>query len=191
MTTLVVIAWLLVGFGLALTFLELLLPTGGFMLALGGTAAAGGVVMGFMDHPSTGWTILISLAVLSPLSLFAFFSLWPHTPLGRQFFIKPTTADTTFTSQPALQALESLVGATGTAISPQRPSGCASFSGKRVDCITEGLMVEPGTSLRCLRISGGKVVVRPYDESSPHPLEGPEIRLALDGDISGDGFPPD
>ena len=72
MSSLVALAWFLLILGLALAFLELILPTGGILLALGGTAAAGGIVTGFFDMPSTGWTLLVTTMFLSPVAWFAF-----------------------------------------------------------------------------------------------------------------------
>ena len=185
MSSLVALAWFLLILGLALAFLELILPTGGILLALGGTAAAGGIVTGFFDMPSTGWTLLVTTMFLSPVAWFAFFWLWPHTPLGRRFFLNPPGPDTTFDSQPSLQSLHNLLGRNGIATSHLRPSGVAEFDGKRIDCISEGMMVAPGTAVRCIRVAGGKVFVRPTD-SAPAPLEALPLTQDLEFDIYKD-----
>lgn len=182
MNVLVALAWFLLFLGLAFAFLELLLPTGGILLALGGTAAAAGVVAGFFDKPSTGWTVLLTTGFLSPVAWFVFFWLWPYTPLGRRFFLTPPGPDTTFDAQPALQALNSLVGRVGTTTSHLRPSGIAEFDGKRVDCITEGLMLPPGTPVRCIKVAGGKVFVRQVDPNTT-PFENTKMSKDLDFDL--------
>jgi len=185
MSMLVVLAWFLLFLGLALVFLELILPTGGILLATGGTAAAAGVVVGFFDKPVTGWTLLITTGFLSPVAWFAFFWLWPHTPLGRRFFLTPPGPDATFGSLPAIQALNNLVGRVGVTTSHLRPSGTVEFDGKRVDCITEGMMLPPGTAVRCVRVSGGTVVVRRSD-AAPGPLEAPTIPRDLEFNLDSE-----
>jgi membrane-bound serine protease (ClpP class) len=51
------------------------------------------------------------------------------------------------------------VGEVGKAATTLRPSGRATFAGEPVDVITEGMMVEAGTAVRVIEISGTKVVV--------------------------------
>ena len=104
---------------------------------------------------------------------------------GRRFFLNPPGPDTTFDSQPSLQSLQNLLGRHGIATSHLRPSGVAEFDGKRIDCISEGMMVAPGTSVRCIRVAGGKVFVRPTD-SAPAPLEAPPLTQDLEFDIYKD-----
>ena len=59
--------------------------------------------------------------------------------------------------------LDSQRGKTGRAVSPLRPSGVAVFDGRRIDVITEGLMVEPGQWVKCVEVRANKVLVRPAD----------------------------
>jgi membrane-bound serine protease (ClpP class) len=57
--------------------------------------------------------------------------------------------------------LEQLRGKIGRAMSALRPGGVTDFDGKRIDTITEGMMVEPGEWVRCIDVRAGKVIVRP------------------------------
>jgi membrane-bound ClpP family serine protease len=59
--------------------------------------------------------------------------------------------------------LEALRGKTGRAVSPLRPSGVAEFDGRRIDVITEGMMVEVGQWVKCVDVRANKVVVRPAE----------------------------
>jgi membrane-bound serine protease (ClpP class) len=72
---------------------------------------------------------------------------------------------------PVLLELEQLRGRFGRAVSALRPGGIAEFDGKRVDTITEGLMVEPGHWVRCIDVRAGKVIVRPVDKPDLGDLE--------------------
>ena len=56
--------------------------------------------------------------------------------------------------------LEQLRGRYGKAVSSLRPSGVVEFDGKRVDCMSEGSMIDPGQWVRCIDVKAGKVMVR-------------------------------
>jgi membrane-bound serine protease (ClpP class) len=79
--------------------------------------------------------------------------------------------DATLASTPARLELEELRGRIGRTLSALRPSGVCDFDGRRVDTITEGMMVEPGQWVRCVDVQAGKVVVRPVDKPDLGELE--------------------
>lgn len=51
------------------------------------------------------------------------------------------------------------VGRIGTAITVLRPTGAMEIDGERIDVVTEGAFVEPGTPVRVLYVQGARVVV--------------------------------
>jgi membrane-bound serine protease (ClpP class) len=51
-------------------------------------------------------------------------------------------------------------GNRGTALTPLRPAGIASFEGKRIDVVSQGEFVEAGQSVEIVRDDGNRVVVR-------------------------------
>jgi membrane-bound serine protease (ClpP class) len=53
-----------------------------------------------------------------------------------------------------------LLDQVGVAQTNLRPSGMALIEGKRVDVVTEGPMIEKGTSVRVVAVEGLRVVVR-------------------------------
>jgi membrane-bound serine protease (ClpP class) len=67
--------------------------------------------------------------------------------------------------------LEQLRGRFGRAISALRPAGVVEFDGRRVDTLTEGMMVEPGQWVRCIDVKAGKVIVRPVEKPDLGDLE--------------------
>ena len=69
------------------------------------------------------------------------------------------------------QELEELRGQFGQALSSLRPAGVVDFNGRRIDCITEGIMVEPGQWVRCIEVKTGKVLVRPVEKPDIGGLE--------------------
>lgn len=56
-------------------------------------------------------------------------------------------------------ALTALVGRVGTAATVLRPTGAMDLDGERIDVVTEGEFVEPGTPVRVLYVQGNRVVV--------------------------------
>ncbi len=60
--------------------------------------------------------------------------------------------------------MEKLRGRIGKTLAPLRPAGVADFDGRRVDVITEGMMVDGGQWVRCIDVRAGKVVVRPVEK---------------------------
>lgn len=55
---------------------------------------------------------------------------------------------------------ETLIGATGTALTPLRPAGTALVGDRRVDVVSEGPMVSAGTPVEVVSVRGSRVVVR-------------------------------
>jgi membrane-bound serine protease (ClpP class) len=53
-----------------------------------------------------------------------------------------------------------LLEKTGVAKTALRPSGTAVIDGERVDVVTEGNLIEPGTPVRVVAVEGLRVVVR-------------------------------
>ena len=67
--------------------------------------------------------------------------------------------------------LEALRGRYGRAASDLRPSGVVDFDGKRIDAISEGVMVQVGAWVRCIDVKAGRVLVRQVDKPDLGDLE--------------------
>jgi membrane-bound serine protease (ClpP class) len=57
-----------------------------------------------------------------------------------------------------------LTGQMGIAVTPFRPAGILEVGGRRVDAISEGGFVSPGTALQVLRVEGGRIIVREVNQ---------------------------
>lgn len=60
-----------------------------------------------------------------------------------------------------------LKGQTGIAASQLRPAGVATIDGRRVDVLTEGGFVAPGTPIRVTRVEGARIFVEPIAGYTP------------------------
>jgi membrane-bound serine protease (ClpP class) len=167
-----ILAFLLIAVGFVMLLAELFIPSGVFFV-LAIAAIIGGVVMTFTygSDPYLGWMTLIGVFVAIPSVMGILFHYWPKMPVGRRFFLTGPEEDATLASMPVNVELEQLRGRFGRALSPLRPSGVVDFDGRRVDCLTEGMMVETGDTVRCIDVKAGKVIVRPVPRTTMPDLE--------------------
>jgi membrane-bound serine protease (ClpP class) len=162
---------LLILLGFVFLAAELFLPSAGLFLILSGSGIVVGIVFAFLYDSTIGWCTLGAVFVLLPTMLSVLLHIWPKTALGRQFFLAGAPEDATVAALPANQDLELLKGRIGRTLSALRPGGVVDFDGKRVDTITEGMMVSPGQLVRCIDVRAGRVVVRPVEKPNLGDLE--------------------
>ncbi len=155
--------FILIGVGLICSVGELFLPSGFFLVASMGFIAVG-VGLTFAAGAPMGLLALLGVLAALPLLAALFFKIWPKTPLGRHFLLTKPGADATLASMPLHQEMEKLRGRIGKTLAPLRPAGVADFDGRRVDVITEGMMVDGGQWVRCIDVRAGRVVVRPVEK---------------------------
>jgi membrane-bound ClpP family serine protease len=170
-SSLLTLGVVLIGLGFVLLVAELFLPTGGVLLMLSGASIAVGVALAFFYTTAAGVWTLVAVFVALPLVGGLLFRVWPRTPLGRQIILTAPPEDATVAALPAHQELEQLKGRIGRTLSALRPAGVVDFDGRRVDTLTEGMMVEPGQLVRCIEVRAGKVIVRPVDKPNLGDLE--------------------
>lgn len=139
--------------GALLLLLETVLP-GMVAGIIGMLCLVAAVVVGYdrLGTPAGHWVLLGVLFGLI-LGTIVWIKHFPTSRLARPFVSKSTVGDIG-TDRPEL------LNQTGTAFTHLRPSGTALISGKRVDVVTEGTMIERGKSLKVVAIEGLRVVVR-------------------------------
>ena len=113
---------------------------------------------------------MIGVFVATPVVLWALFYLWPESFWGNRLIPNPED-DRTMANMPANMQLEPLKGRIGKTASPLRPAGIVDFDGKRIDCVTEGMMIDAGQWVRCVEVKTGRVVVRQIDKPNLDDLE--------------------
>jgi membrane-bound serine protease (ClpP class) len=85
-----------------------------------------------------------------------FFILW-YKLLTNTFAVK--ASEKGFSS--AKDKLDDLLSAEGVAITTLRPSGAANINGKKVDVVSEGVMILKNTKIKVTDVKGNRVVVKP------------------------------
>jgi membrane-bound serine protease (ClpP class) len=162
-TTSLTLGLCLIGVGFLLLTGELVLPSHGVLSVLALAAVAFGVALIFKYDTAAGAAAAGGVVVGMPFLLWLLVRLWPSTPLGRRLLLTRSTEDVTLAELPANQALDGLKGKFGRSLSELRPAGVVDFDGRRVDCVTEGMLIEAGMLVRCVEARAGRVVVRLAD----------------------------
>jgi membrane-bound serine protease (ClpP class) len=164
------LAYVLIGVGALFLLAELLIPTG-VLFVMGLISIAGGVALSFIHgQTSTGFITLIVVLIAFPLAISVGLWLYPKLPMGSQVLTAPVD-DVTVASMPGNTELEKYRGRIGKTVSPMRPSGVVEFDGKRVDCITEGIMLDVDLWVKCIDVKPGKVIVRQVEQPKMRDFE--------------------
>ncbi len=155
-------AFVLILAGVVLLAAEVLIPTGGLLIvaALLFFAAGVGTIVVYGDSMEAALAVG-GMAVGLPVIGFAMVAAWRRLAIGQA--LDPGAAAGRATEAPPVAGLEALRGRHGRTVSPMRPSGTVAFDGRRVDALTEGMMLDAGVWVRCVDVKGGRVVVRQLD----------------------------
>ena len=153
--------------GVALLLIEfLVIPGFGFAGILGMLALLAALVMSVVGSGATpeffmlaAGSIVLSL-LLALLASFLLLRFMPRTPFGRRLILQSGLgAGHEYGSAPDSDLR--WLGKRGRTTSPLRPAGFADIEGARVDVVSEGELIEPGTSVEVTRVDGNRIVVRP------------------------------
>src|SRR5262245_30350183 len=82
---------------------------------------------------------------------------------GKRLIDPGPVDDTAVATMPVKLELDHLRGKDGGEHSDLRPAGVADFDGKRVDVMSEGMLVPAGAMVRCIDVKAGRVLVRQTD----------------------------
>lgn len=152
--------------GVALLVLELVvIPGFGFAGILGILALLAALVMSVVGSGATPEFFMLAaarvvLALLVALAAsFLLLRFMPKTPFGRRLVLDTGLgAGHAYGSAPEDHLR--WLGKRGRTTSPLRPAGFADIEGARVDVVSEGEAIEPGTPVEVIRVDGNRVVVR-------------------------------
>ncbi|QEL18142.1 NfeD family protein [Limnoglobus roseus] len=151
------IAIVLAAIGLILFMAEYFLPTGGILIVAGflvSLAAVAVVAANAEDYRETVAAVVV-LCIGEPIFVIAGMSVW-----GRRMALRALEGDDGNSLNEPEREGDKLVGKIGKTVTPLRPSGAAVFDGRRVDVVTEGMMIDVGVWVKCLEVRGSRVVVR-------------------------------
>jgi len=152
------LAFTLIGVGVVVLTAEFFLPTGGILVVVGVACFAVAVLL-ILVYGSTMEAVVsvIGLSVGLPIIGFGMFRAWA------QLALKPEGESETTTTRVGDPELEGLKGRYGKTITPMRPAGSVELEGRRVDAISEGMMIDAGVPVKCIDVKAGRVIVRMVD----------------------------
>lgn len=144
--------------GALLLLLETVLP-GLVAGVLGLICLVAGVILSYANYGlQMGNLVLLTVVVGLVAAALCWLKFFPESRIARAFISQGTIGE--------LGAEKpELLGQTGVASTNLRPSGAALINGRRVDVVTEGNMIERGTSITVVALEGLRVVVRPTTDA--------------------------
>ena len=166
-TTFLTLGLTLIGIAVMLLLVDLFIASGA-LAALAVVVGVVGLVFVFRYDTTAGIAAAAGLLVGVPILGYVLVRSFPVFGGWRRG--QDVVADTV-ESMPVVAELAALKGRYGTSLSSLRPAGVVDFGGRRVDCISEGMMIEPGESVRCIDVQAGKVIVRRAEKLDLDDLE--------------------
>jgi membrane-bound ClpP family serine protease len=177
------IALVLFFIGAAFLAAEVLLPTGGIFVVVSLLFFAVGVGIIFAWGTNTEAAVATGgLALAFPVACYIAVTAWKQFAIGSALSAEEMVD---ISHAGGSSDLETLKNHTGKTVSPMRPSGTVEFDGRRIDAMTEGVMLEAGVWVRCVEVKTGKVIVRQIE--SPADI----ANIELNEPWPDDSFPPD
>lgn len=157
-------AFLLLAIGVLLFVAEVFIPSGGAITILAASCLLASVWCAWTawwhSNPTMFWTFLGIMLIVTPAAVGGAFTVWQHTPLGRRAILQPPTPDEVAAFTEIGQRLAELVGKVGDTVSPLNPAGIVKIDGERVQCQSEGMIIDRGCKVRVIAVQGSHVLVR-------------------------------
>ncbi len=160
-----VLALLLLIVGLGLVILEVFFPSGGILGFLSFCSIVGAVILGFQSSTGMGIGVLLTAIVGVPIVIVVALQWLPDTAVGRRIILHAPSSDDVLPDDERMRSLKDLVGKVGKAKSKMLPAGVVKIDGQTIDCVSQGMAIEPGQLVRVIEVHGNRVVVRPLDDA--------------------------
>ncbi len=144
--------------GLVLLIAEAFMP--GFGIAGGSGVAL--ILVGIIltaRTPFEAFAMVLILLLLIAVLLFFILRSAKKGAIARKLILWSSSRhEDGFSATPDMSVL---VGCEGLAITVLRPAGTGEINGKRLDVVSEGAFIDPGTKIRVIRVEGRRIVVEP------------------------------
>jgi membrane-bound ClpP family serine protease len=184
--------------GIALLFLlaalivfaiDLMIPTGGVLVAVTGILGVIAVYFAFRHSPTSGWWMLITTLGMIPLMVVVLLYVWPRTPFGRMLIATPEKAkEFVWSDASEAEDPKSLIGKSGLAVTEFLPHGTVLIDAQEFEAVSEAGPIEQGMNVRVTKLDVGRLVVIPIKArpesagpmSKDSSLDRPSEELGLD-----------
>ncbi|MSR64753.1 MAG: hypothetical protein EXS18_03110 [Verrucomicrobiae bacterium] len=149
------LVWCLLIAGLILIVAEMFLP-GLVVGSIGAICLIVSVGLCYAAQgPIFGTIYLIGVIIASVVVVGLGLKYFPRTSYGKKMVLTTHSKDADESDW-----LASLKGKRGVAHTMLRPAGTAMIDGKRIDVVTEGMMVSKDSAIEVIAVEGNRVVVR-------------------------------
>ncbi|QDT45330.1 hypothetical protein Pan241w_54500 [Gimesia alba] len=171
---------------------EIFLPSGGLITVLALTCMASSVWAAWMawwgTSPSLWWTYIASVIVLIPATLGFAIKFFPNTAWGKKVILEVPTLEEVTGFQEETEHLQSLIGKTGKTQTLLNPSGFVLVDHERLNCESQGMIIEAQTDVKVIAVEGTRLVVKVKKQPTAE-KEFPEQKTSQSGDtIAGDAL---
>ena len=140
--------------GFVLIGMEIFLP-GGILGIFGTIVWISSAVVGWKNFPEP-WNMVsaFSLLLVGLLTFVIWIRYFPKSRVGKSLSLNESSA-----AYKSHQVADLPVGTVGEAASTLRPSGIATFDGKRLDVVADGEWIEAGEAVKISSTSDGHISV--------------------------------
>ena len=154
-----VILIILFSVGVAILVAEIFLPSHGILTVVGLGFLIAAVAKTYQLHGREAGTVA-TLACLLAVPTGAYFAVkyWRRTTIGRMIAPPNPQLTSEDTSVP-VEEIQSMIGHTGTCVSPLRPVGICEFNGRRVSCVAQFGMIDAGATVEGVGMTGSNLTV--------------------------------
>jgi len=155
-------AIILIGVAFVLFFLEVFVPSGGLIGFLSAVSLVAGIVMLFRINTTLGLISAIVSLIAVPFLFFFALKLWPNTPIAQLLLLKNASKNQAETQEDPThnESPDSLVGASGQAITDLHPVGTCLINGHRQQCLAQDGMISRNSRVRVVSADGMEIKVR-------------------------------
>jgi len=141
--------------GIILLCMEVFLP-GAVLGVVGGICLLVAVIITYvLFGVDAGNAAFLALVIGSAAALFAWIKFFPRTRFGKVLITSRNLSDSK-----SADSHQELMGQTGRALTPLRPSGTAQIGNQRVDVVAETGLIDPESQIKVIQVDGSRVVVR-------------------------------
>jgi len=148
----------------ALIIAEVFVPSGGVISICALACVIGGAAIFFQHSTRAGIFGIITALVMIPAVVIIAYRIFPKTRFGKSVTLSPPERKIG-DAIPDTEDIKKLLGSEGEVITPLRPVGMCSFSGRRVECIAESGYVDKGKKVKVIDVESTQVTVRVIEES--------------------------
>lgn len=164
-----VFALLLLFAGIAVLVTEVFVPSGGVLAIITTCLLLSSVFCAYaawyqrMPFVFVGFVGLVVLAI--PTALGSAFYVLPHTKAGKRHLLEAPDLAAVEPFPEESARLRKLIGQFGTTVSLLNPGGLVLVGHERMHATSEGVIIDPKTSVEIIDVRGTRIVVRPGQPS--------------------------